>query len=188
MVTKRVQPCRSDKAERLGELPGMHGRGADIAGLPGFDDVMQRFESLFERCVIVEAMDLVKIDIVHAEPLETGIDRVQNRFARQAGDIGTGFVGKEHFGRDDHFVPPREVLQGTPDDLFARAGRIAVGGVEEIDPELQRLADERPAFFLRKRPFVLAAIGIAIAHAAEADARDIEAGAAEFHIIHGKGP
>jgi len=30
--------------QRLAELPGVHGRGADIACLAGLDDVVERFE------------------------------------------------------------------------------------------------------------------------------------------------
>ena len=37
---------------------------------------------------------------------------------------------------------------------------------------------------LAERPGVVAALGLAVAHAAEAEARDVEAGAAELGVLH----
>ena len=82
----------------------------------------------------------------------------------------------------------RVVEQRPADDLLAGAVGIDVGGVEEVDAEVERLLDERPALRLAERPGVVAAVGLAVAHAAEAEARDLEAGAAEAggrHGLHG---
>jgi hypothetical protein len=46
---------------------------------------------------------------------------------------------------DDHFVATGKVPCRTTEDLLALAERVAIGGVEEIDPRLQRALDERPA-------------------------------------------
>jgi len=61
-------------AEGAGELPGVHGGGADIAGLTHLHDVVQRFQRLFDRGVIVPAMNLVEVDVIGAEALEAGVD------------------------------------------------------------------------------------------------------------------
>src|SRR2546429_5251996 len=53
----------------------MHGRAADIARLARFDDIMQRLDGFLDRGVIVETMDLVEIDIIHAQPPEGIVDR-----------------------------------------------------------------------------------------------------------------
>ena len=50
----------------LSELPGMHRRGADIACLASFHDIVKRLDGLLHRGVMIEAMDLVEIDIIHA--------------------------------------------------------------------------------------------------------------------------
>src|SRR5437870_9863104 len=61
---------------------------------------------------------------------------------------------------------------------------ISVRGVEEVDTCFERLFDERPALLLRETPGMIAEIATAVAHAAEANARDIETGAAELGIFH----
>ena len=73
-----------------GELPSVHRRGADIAGLAGLDDIVQRFERLLDRRLVVPAVDLVEVDIIHAEAAKTVVDLDHDRLARQAGAIGPG--------------------------------------------------------------------------------------------------
>src|SRR5208282_1220666 len=55
-------------AEGAGELPSVHRRGAEIARFASLDDIMQRFERLLDRCVVVETVDLIEVDIIRAEP------------------------------------------------------------------------------------------------------------------------
>jgi hypothetical protein len=93
-----------------------------------------------------------------------------------------------HLGGDHHLVAARVVEQRLADDLLAGAVGVDVGGVEEVDAEVERLPDERPARGLAHRPRVVAAVGRAEAHAAEAEAGNLEAGAAEAggrHGLHG---
>ena len=152
MLTKRVQPWRSAIRQGLAELPGVHRRRADIAGLAGLDDIVQRFERLLDRRLVVPAMDLVEVDIIHAEAAEALIDLDHDRFARQAGAIGSGSHAAVDFGRDDDLVAPGEVIDRTAEDLLAPAERIAVRRVEEIDAGFERPLDERPALFLAEAP------------------------------------
>jgi hypothetical protein len=35
---------------------------------------MQRFERLFDRRVMVETMDLIEVDVIHAEPTQAVVD------------------------------------------------------------------------------------------------------------------
>ena len=72
----------------------------------------------------------------------------------------------------------------STDDLLAVAKRLAIGGVEEIDPRFQCALDERPAFFFAEAPGVVAAVAAAITHAPEGDAGDIEASATGLRIFH----
>ena len=66
--------------------------------------------------------------------------------------LGSGRIGVIDLGRDHDLVSLREVAQGAADDLLARAVGVGVGGVEEIDAELEGSLDERPARFLVERP------------------------------------
>jgi len=85
----------------------------------------------------------------------------------------------------DNLVAAGKVPDCATEDLFAVAERITVGGVEEVDAGFERLLDEGFALLLAERPGVIAPVAAAIAHAAEADARHVQAGAAELHVFHG---
>src|ERR1700722_14399460 len=82
----------------------------------------------------------------------------------------------------DNLVAAGKVPDCATEDLFAVAERITVGGVEEVDAGFERLLDEGFALLLAERPGVIAPVAAAIAHAAEADARHVQAGAAELHV------
>src|SRR5674476_929898 len=85
---------------------------------------------------------------------------------------------------EDDFVTVREILQSTADDLFTGAIRVDVRGIEEVDACFDRLLDEGPALVLRWTPRVVAAFRISEGHATKGNRGDIEAGVAEFHILH----
>jgi hypothetical protein len=102
-------------------------------------------------------------------------------------------TARRHWGGDasghkpwcnDDLVAAREILDRSAEDFLAVAERIAVRGVEEIDACFERLLDERPALRLGEAPGMIAEIGAAVAHAAEANAGDIEAGTAELGVFH----
>src|SRR5581483_6028401 len=102
-----------------------------------------------------------------AEPGQAGVDLGEDRLARQAGAIGPGPHAAIDLGGDNDLVAPREVLDGAAEAFFAVAERIAVRGVEEIDPGFERLLDERPALLFAEAPGVIAAVAAAIVHTAE---------------------
>src|SRR4029077_15827644 len=58
----------------LGELPSVHRRRADIAGLAGLDDIVKRLHRLLDRGFVIPAMDLVEVDVLDAEPTQAGVD------------------------------------------------------------------------------------------------------------------
>src|SRR5436853_2754626 len=133
---------------------------------------------------MVETVDLVKVDIVHAEPTQAVVDLGENRLARQSGAIGAGTHPAIDLGSNDDLVAAREILDRAAEDFLAVAERIAVRGVEEIDACFECLLDEGPALLLGEAPGMIAKIPAAVAHAAEANARDIEAGTAELGVFH----
>src|SRR5204862_6411839 len=141
-------------------------------------------ERFLDRRLVIPAMDLVEVDIIHAEPVQAGVDLAHDCFARQAAAVRTGAHPAIYLGRNDHLVAAGEILDSPSEDLLAAAERITVRGVEEIDAAFECLLDERAGFLLGEAPGMVAAIGGAVAHAAEADTRDVEAGAAELHIFH----
>ena len=105
-------------------------------------------------------MDLVEVDVVGAEPAQAGVDLGHDRLARQAARrSGPSRIRPMHLGGDTTSSRLGEILQRAADDLLARAVGIDVGGVEEVDAELERALDERPALLLVERPRMRAAVG-----------------------------
>ena len=133
-------------------------------------------------------MDLIEIDEIGAETAQAVVDFAEDRLARQPGAVRSRPHPAMDLGRDHDILAARELLQRAADDFLRGAVGIDVGGIEEIDPELERLLDQRPAVFLIERPWMRAAIRNAVGHAADAQPRHAETGLAEFHIVHGSTP
>ena len=79
-----------------------------------------------------------------------------------------------HLGGDDNLVPPGKILDGASQNFLASAEAVDIGRIKEIDAQIQRSLDDGFAVFFVPRPFVYSAFGIAKAHAAEAQRRDIQ--------------
>jgi hypothetical protein len=97
-------------------------------------------------------MDLVEVDEVGAEALQARVDLREDGLPRQAHAIGALVHPLVDLGRDHDLAAPRVVEQRAADDLLARAGGVDVGGVEEVDAEVERLLQERSARRLAERP------------------------------------
>src|SRR2546423_1440432 len=89
-----------------------------------------------------------------------------------------------HLGGDDDLVPIGEVLQSASEDLLTLPNGIDVGGIEEIDPQLEGFLDDRSAVFFVKHPFVNPMFRVPEPHAPEADARDIHSGVSWLRVFH----
>jgi hypothetical protein len=120
-------------------------------------------------------MDLVQVNVVGAQAREAGIDGVENGFARQAATVWRLTHGSMYLGGEHDLFAAREVLQGAADDLLGSAVGIHIGGVEEIDAELECLNDDGPTLLLRKRPGMIAALGNAKCHATQTELGDLQA-------------
>jgi hypothetical protein len=90
----------------LGELPGPHGRGAEAADLAGLDHVVQGLHGLLDRGGGVEAVDLVQVHVVGAEPAQGIIQLLEDRAAGQARPARSVVHLEEHLGRQDDVLAP----------------------------------------------------------------------------------
>ena len=95
-----------------------------------------------------------------------------------------------HLSRDDDGFAPCVGLEEPADDHFAVAAGVDVRRIEEIYAEIEGLAQERLAFSLIKRSRLPARErfsrgGAAVGHATEANARNLQTGAAETYVFHG---
>src|SRR5439155_16784257 len=109
--------------------------------------------------------------------------RVQNVLARQPAVVGS-FTGRvEHLGRDDELLPGPEALERAAQHFLARTPGVHVGGVEEVDAQLDGAAEERLALAGIEHP--PAPLPRAITHAAETEPRHFETAVAEPDVVHG---
>src|SRR5664279_2085944 len=169
-----------------GELPRVHAGRADVAHLAGLDHVVERFHRLFDRCLGVEAVDLVEVDVVGAQPGQRGVDLLHHRAARQA--LTAGPVGHlpEQLRRQDDVLAAGVLADRVTHDLLARPGGVDIGGVPERDAQLEGLSEDRLGGLLVERPAPLGRL--AEAHAAQTDPADLEAGGSETGVLHGGSP
>jgi acyl-CoA thioesterase len=167
------------------EAPRGHGRGAEVADLAGADEAVERVHGFGDGHIGVEAVDLQQVDVVRAEPPQAVVGGLEDGLAAEAAGVGAARPREVELGGDHHLVAARHAGERPTGDLLRCAIRIAVRRVEEVDAGVQRLGDEGAARLLRQRPGVLAALQVAEAHAAQAEARHGEAGAAEACVVHG---
>lgn len=117
--------------------------GADISHFAAFNDVVESAHDLLARRVAVQPVNLQHVDI-SAEPLDTGVDCVEDVLARQAHTVDKGAVvarrrrnrrlaaavvdAEEALGQDDDAAARNVVLlQCLADDLLRAAVRVDVG-------------------------------------------------------------
>src|SRR4051812_9293254 len=133
---------------------------------------------------MIPAVDLVQVDMIRAQPAKAGVDLRHDGLARKAAAVRILAHRTMDLGGDDHLVALGEIAQCPAVDLLARSGRIDIGGVEEVDAQLQRTLNEGPALLLAQGPRMVSPVGLSISHAAKAQARHFQAGPAEIHIVH----
>ena len=133
-------------------------------------------------------MDLVEVDVVGAEAAQAVVDFGEDRFAREAAPVYIGPHAAVDFRGEHVIIALGELAEQLADDLFAGAVGVDVGRIEEVDAGLEGLLEEGAGRIERQRPGMRAALGDAVAHAAEADAGDFEAAAAEAGVLHGRMP
>jgi hypothetical protein len=137
---------------------------------------------------VVVAVDLVEVDVVGAQPPQRMVDLGHDRLAGQPLPVRAGTHRVAQLGRDDDVVAVGEVLERAAEDLLAGPVRVHVRGVEEVDARLERVLDQGPGLLLAEGPDGVAAVGLAVAHRADRDGGDVQAGGAELHVTHGGSP
>ena len=175
--------------KRLGELPGVHGRGPDIADLARSHHVAQYLQSFLDRRFVIPAMNLVEVHIVGLQTTEALVEFEKDGLPGQTAAIGLVSHGTVDLGGDDDGFAAGVCFQESPENDFAVAARINIGGVEKIDPKIEGLAQEGLAFLFAKDPWVAAGFGFAcgrrsIGHAPKTYAGNFEAGLAETDVVH----
>ncbi len=112
MILHRDELCPAmllSDVQCLLELPRPHGRGADVTSLACPHNIIQRFHRLFDRSLVIPAMDLVEVDVIRLKPLQAVLDLPQDRLARQSASVWFFTHFAVDLGGNDDLVPLREV-------------------------------------------------------------------------------
>ena len=120
-------------------------------------------------------MNLVEIDIVGLEALQALVELKQDLLAREAFSVWLIAHHALGFGGDYDGLAARVGLEEPADHRFAFAAGINVGGIEEVNAQIESLAQEGLAFGLVQRPGVaagqrLSSSRAAIGHASKTNA------------------
>jgi len=124
-------------------------RTAHVANSAATDQIVEGFEGLLHRGVVVPAVDLIQVDVPGIQSFETVLAGFEDMFSPQAHvvDIARslgGFLahGAPDFGGDDDVLSVGVGLtQGVPQDFLGFTVGVDVGGVEKIYPGVQRRLD-----------------------------------------------
>ncbi len=116
-------------------------RDAPVPELSLVDQLFVGPDGLVEGRFGIEAMALMEIDVVRAKTPERSLDALDDVLAREPAIVGRLAHREETFGRDD------ELVAGQGGDRIAEGALglplgVDVGGIEEIDAELEGMGDE----------------------------------------------
>src|SRR5215218_8962358 len=163
-------------ADRLGAGLGQ----SDVAYLAFGDQLGQRADRLFDGRVRVDAVLVVEVDVVGAEPLERAFDRGLHIVCAAVDDAGAAAgVGDEtELGRHDDVVAP--ALDGLADNFLAVEGAVDLGGVDVGDPEVQRPVNGADRLGVIEPP--AGGVDAGHGHGSQTDAGDIEP--AQRYMLH----
>ena len=90
--------------------------------------------------------------MVELQPLQAGLDAVEDVAARVAAGIGPGAGRPEHFCRhDDAIAWHLQIFQGLAGDFLGAPLGIDVGGVDKVDAGVHGLADQAIRIVLLQR-------------------------------------
>ncbi len=123
-------------------------------------------------------MDLVEIDVIGLEAAERALDGLDDPAPRIALLVRILAHGAMHLGGEHDLVAT--AFQRLADDLLRLALAVSIGGVDEIDADIQRLVNDAGAL-------VMIGVGDAAEHhRAEAVGADLDACAAQGAVMHAR--
>ena len=114
-------------------------RERDEAHLAGADHLVECAQCLLERGVAVGPVHGVHVDVVGAEPPQAGVDRRVHALGPTVAEVGAVGVAGAELGGDDRLVAP--AAQCASERLLGCAEAVGLGSVEEVDADVERVAD-----------------------------------------------
>ena len=163
---------------RLDHLRGGVVRAADVAHLAGAHEIVEPAQRLLDRGQRIRLVHLIEVEPVGLQARQARLHGRHHVAARGAFLFTIVHRHAEFGGKHDVLAPVAEDL--AHDGLRAAAAAIGVGGVEQRDPGIERLVDDRP------RAFEVDPLAEIVA--AEPDQRDPQARRAQIAQFHVRSP
>ena len=138
--TEALQTSLARRPLRLDDLTGGERVRTDVSNLALVDEVAQRPKRLLDVGVRIGAVDLVEVDPVGVQASQRVLDLGDDSSARVA-PVVVVFVYRHVDLRRQHDVVAAP-FQRLADNLLGLAGRVDVGGVEEVDPGVEGSVDD----------------------------------------------
>jgi hypothetical protein len=129
---------------------------------------------------MVGAMDLVQVDPVGPQARQARLDRTEDPAPRVATAVGAVTHREVDLGGEHDVVTP--ALQRPSHNVLGLARGVHVGGVDEVDPLVERGANDAGTVVV---------VGVADGtehHRAQAVDAHLDAGAAKGAVAHGRAP
>ena len=147
-------------------LRGRHVRDPDRAHLAGATQILEGAESIRERDVAVEVMDLDQVEALHAEPAQTRFDVLAyglwptipsnpSAIRRLEQKVAVVVVPPETDLGQHLYAPRRFPREELPEECFRASELIQRRGVDDIEPSVDRRFEHRET---RLVPFRRAAV------------------------------
>ena len=165
------------------ELPRRHVGDADVEHAARSDERVERLDHLLEVGRRIPDVGLVEVDVVGAETLQRGVDRLEQVLPRVASGVRPLAHGIAGLGGQNDLTPAGKLLDKPADRLLALAAGVEVAGVDEVDAGVERALDDRAAGGFVEHPF--SPCRAADAHGAETEPGNLEVGSAECDVLHG---
>src|SRR5450759_87991 len=115
-------------------------RAADLPHLAGSYERVERAQRLLDWDIGVWDVLLIQIDVIRAEPLEARLESLLHVFGARPPTL-SGHVVAE-LGGNDHVGAMPFSDKEPADQFLAPAVSVHVGGIEEVDPRVQRRVDD----------------------------------------------
>ena len=162
----------------LDDVGGGHRRVADGADLAAADQVGQGRQRFLDVGVRIGSVDLVEVNPVGLQAPQRVLDLGHDPAPRVAPLVRVIAHRPIDLGREHDVVAA--ALERLADDHLGLTGRVAVGGVHEVDPGIQRLVDDADAVVV-----VRITNGGSEHHRAEGIRADADTGVAERAVVQG---